>query len=83
MRRVLLGLAFGVVLGVSATRVLSDSGPTETPTPGNVMTGQDFGFRVLKVEDRQVVGHFVVRVKGEWRAAEEPTPLPRAVPAKP
>jgi hypothetical protein len=83
MRRIVLGLALGVVLGVCAVRVLSASAPTEKLKPGNVLTGEDLGFRVEKVENYHIVGYFVVRVNGEWTATEEPAPHPRVVPAKP
>ena len=83
MRRIVLWLALGVVLGVCAVRVLSASGPTEGAKPGDVIAGQDLGFRVQKVEGKRIVGTFVVRVNGVWTATEEPVPLPRVVPAKP
>jgi hypothetical protein len=83
MRRIVLGLVLGVVLGFCAMRVLSASSPTKGLTPGNVITGHDLGFRVTKVEGKHIVGTFVVRVNGVWTATEEPVPLPRVVPAKP
>ena len=82
MRRIVLWLALGVVLGVCAVRVLSASGPTEGAKPGDVIAGQDVGFRVQKV-GTHIVGTFVVRVDGKWRAAEAPKSLPQVVPATP
>ena len=85
MRRIVVGLALGVVLTLGAMRLLSASPGAPVPKPGDVITGYDLGFRVKRVGDKNVVGTFVVRVKGVWTEAEEPSlpPHPHAIPAKP
>ncbi len=82
MRRIVLGFALGVVLAVCAVRVLGASDSTEGLKPGDVITGQDVGFRVQKV-GTHIVGTFVVRVDGKWRAAEASKSFPQVVPATP
>jgi hypothetical protein len=80
MRRIALGFVLGIVVGAGAMHALSDGGPAPDPKPDSVITGQDLGFRVEKIESRQVVGTLVVRVNGEWK---EPAPPVRVVPARP
>jgi hypothetical protein len=82
MRRLILGLTVGVVLTLGAVRMLGAGAPAEIPRPGDVMSGRDLGFLVEKVGSDRVVGTFVVRVNGEWTAAEQPSP-PEVIPAKP
>ncbi len=82
MRRCIV-LVAGLVVAVSVTALaLGAGGQRDTPKLGDVITGNDLGFRVEKVGSNRVVGRFVVRVNGEWTDAEPPS-LPPVMPAKP
>lgn len=82
MRRSIL-LVAALVTAVSAVALLLGAGgPAGLPKPGEVITGQDLGFRVEAVGSDRVVGRFVVRVNGEWMEAAPPAP-PMVIPAKP
>jgi len=80
MRRIALGLVLGAVVGAGAMRLLSAGAPTAGVKSLDVITGNDLGFRVEKLESRQVVGTLVVRVNGQWK---ESAPPPRVIPARP
>jgi hypothetical protein len=82
MHRTVLGFAFGFVLAVTAMLILGASAPRAVPKPGDVITGRDLGFRVVRVGSDYVEGTIVVRVNDEWTEAERPS-LPDVVPAKP
>jgi hypothetical protein len=49
------------------------------PVPPRVMTGADVGFRVEGIRGNIPVGTLVVKVNGEWVAAEIVTPNPRSL----
>ena len=89
MRRIALGFLLGAVVGAGAARVLSASKATERPSvskatedlrSGDVITGVDLGFRVERIESKQVVGTLVVQLNGEWK---ESAPPQRVIPARP
>ncbi len=82
MRRSILIVAVFVVAASAAALVLGAGSAANVPKPGDIITGHDLGFHVEKVGSDYVVGKFVVRVNGEWRDAEPPSP-PSVMPAKP
>jgi len=49
-------------------------------TPG-IVSGGDLGFRVARQEGNRVIGTLVVRINGEWFAAE-PAPEAKALSLK-
>jgi hypothetical protein len=82
MRRFVLGFALGLVIAVGGMRVFGADGAPVLPKPGDVISGQDFGFRFLSLEEESAVGYFVIRVNGQWkRTATKEIPGPRVMPA--
>ena len=82
MRRFIVLVAGLALAGSVAAFALGAGGQRDIPKLGDVITGNDLGFRVEKVGSNRVVGRFVVRVNGEWTDAEPPA-LPPVMPAKP
>jgi hypothetical protein len=83
MRRLILVVAGITLLMIGIALALPPSASPVGPKPGDVLAGQDFGFRVTSTQGHHVVGVFVVRVNGQWTQAEEAPPVPRVVPARP
>lgn len=81
MRRFVLGLVLGLVIAVGGMLLLGADNPPEMPKRGDIISGQDFGFRVSSIKDGQIEGSFVVRVDGRWKAAKELPPFPTVTPA--
>ena len=81
MRRFVMGLALGLIVAVGGMLVLGADSPASMPKPGDVISGQDFGFRVSSIGDGYVKGTFVVRVNGHWRETMQGT-IPHIMPAK-
>jgi hypothetical protein len=81
MRRFVMGLALGLIVAVGGMLALGADSPESVPKLGDVISGQDFGFRVSSIGDGHVEGTFVVRVNGHWTKATQVT-IPRTIPAK-
>ena len=80
MRRFVMGLALGLIVASGGMLVLGADSSANVPKRGDVISGQDFGFRVSSIEDGQAKGTFVVRVNGHWIETMQGT-IPRTIPA--
>jgi hypothetical protein len=81
MRRFVMGLALGLIVAVGGMLALGADSPANVPKPGDVISGQDFGFRVSSIGPGYVKGTYVVRVNGDWRETMQVT-VPHTLPAK-
>ena len=82
MRRLailVMGVALLVVVVTLGQMAAAD---LARPKVGDVVTGQDLGFRVTDIHGGHIKGVFVVRVQGQWTEAEE-YHAPKVVPARP
>ena len=82
MRRLIVVVAGIALLLVGVALALPPTGTPVRPKSGDVLAGQDFGFRVTSTEGDHVVGVFVIRVNGQWTQVEVDE-VPRVVPARP
>jgi hypothetical protein len=71
----------GIVLGlVGFGAGLLAQAPPQGPRTGDVISGDDIGFRIEAVHGDRVSGTFVVRVGERWLEAE-PVPPPPVLPS--
>jgi hypothetical protein len=68
-----------VLMIVAATAWVTAQALSFQPVPPKVMTGSDIGFRVEGLRGSTPVGTLVVKVNGEWVAAEVAVPSRRPV----
>ncbi len=67
-----LALAFAFTTGLAAgtAAVYGQGAVAATPVPPRVVSGGDVGFRIESMKGGTPVGTLVVKVNGEWVAAD-------------